>query len=414
MKTKTDLSYKVVDFKENTKEEILYTPRLNHAVIQYEEESWSAVKKEAKRYRHIFQEYGCTVVYERYWEDRTTKVRYRKRIPFEDGYTYCVELSVQREGETVWEDEAGEWKMKMALSVTKIRDKGRILRTEKDRARLIEKEDHAAEILRDCMEEWLGLLEEKAYEEKTRKWSGWDGRERSVMRHICKEKELRVLAVRYFDAKRWDKSIASERLRAVRIHGGSLETLDGIGKERELQYLELSWLEDLRDISALREVRQSLKKLVIQGCSEISDFSVLSELKNLQSLVLYGVQTLPSLKFLNELPNLRFLQLNMKVEDQDLMPCLGIPCTKFGYDVWIVDDKKVIGRMPRLTERLYPRLDLTDFGYFQVECLEGEYADQPVEPPITSLERNFRRAFLENHRRSAEESESNMKKRICI
>ena len=78
------------------------------------------------------------------------------------------------------------------------------------------------------------------------------------------------------------------------------------------------------DISKLEKCRKTLRALRIKNCPRISDFSVLSQLENLEHLILEGKNKLPSLSFIKELPNLKTLIFDMEIEDGDLQPCMDL------------------------------------------------------------------------------------------
>lgn len=102
-------------------------------------------------------------------------------------------------------------------------------------------------------------------------------------------------------------------------------SLDGIEVSEKLQYLDISYNRSLRDISALRKVKHSLKALQIHNCSKIEDFSVLGELTNLESLIIFGNNKLPDLYFLKNLKKLTRFVFEVTIENGDLTPCLDIP-----------------------------------------------------------------------------------------
>ena len=102
------------------------------------------------------------------------------------------------------------------------------------------------------------------------------------------------------------------------------KSLNGIEYSQEMQCLYLYYNRSLQDISALREVKHTLKALRIQNCPKIEDFSVLGELENLELLELSGSNKLPSLDFLKQMKKLKTFVFSMEVIDGDLTPCLGL------------------------------------------------------------------------------------------
>lgn len=104
-----------------------------------------------------------------------------------------------------------------------------------------------------------------------------------------------------------------------------IQSLEGIEDLHSVRRLELLYNRRLSDISALRHLRDSLAYLEINTCGRICDFSVLSELTNLEFLTLKGSNTLNNLSFLKELPKLKNLQITMNVKDGDLSLCEMVP-----------------------------------------------------------------------------------------
>lgn len=127
-----------------------------------------------------------------------------------------------------------------------------------------------------------------------------------------KEKDLRD----YFDSK---------KLKYLDLYNCPLKNLDGIETAGELQWLALSGMPKLEDLSALESVAHSLEALRIEHRGKIKDFSVLGKLKNLKHLELRGKNKLENLRFLDQMKKLQTLTFNINVEDGDLTPCLRIP-----------------------------------------------------------------------------------------
>ncbi len=94
-----------------------------------------------------------------------------------------------------------------------------------------------------------------------------------------------------------------------------ITTLSGIENCSKLQWLDLSYMRSLSDISSLAALAPTLRSLSFESCPKITDFSVMSELKQLEYLELKGKNELPNLDFIKELPKLKFLILTMNVLD---------------------------------------------------------------------------------------------------
>lgn len=67
-----------------------------------------------------------------------------------------------------------------------------------------------------------------------------------------------------------------------------------------------------------------MRALRIENCPKIDDFSVLSELENLEFLELSGKNELPNLSFIKDMKNLKTFIFSMNVKDGDITPCLGL------------------------------------------------------------------------------------------
>lgn len=105
----------------------------------------------------------------------------------------------------------------------------------------------------------------------------------------------------------------------------SIQSLDGIEQYEEMDSVTLYNNRSLKDISALAHVGSTLRSLTIDGCSKVTDFSVLKDLHNLEYLQLYGSNQLPSLDFLQGMKKMKVFTFTMNVENGDLRLCMGIP-----------------------------------------------------------------------------------------
>lgn len=133
-------------------------------------------------------------------------------------------------------------------------------------------------------------------------------------------KELQISQLKEKEFLRFDLPVLL-KLSAVQCDFCSLS---GVENCPQLQWLSLSYMRSLTDISALKSLAPTLRALYIENCPKISDFSVIAKLKNLEYLELTGKNEIPSLDFIRELPNLKFISLSMNVLDGDITPCLGM------------------------------------------------------------------------------------------
>jgi hypothetical protein len=116
-----------------------------------------------------------------------------------------------------------------------------------------------------------------------------------------------------------------EMLEKLVICQAPIKSLDGLKQAQNLRILDLAYNKKLEDITALSTINESLRWLSIEQCGKISDFSVLSELKNLEFLQLIGSNTLPNLQFIRNMPKLKSFIFKMNNSDGDMSMCLKIP-----------------------------------------------------------------------------------------
>lgn len=119
-------------------------------------------------------------------------------------------------------------------------------------------------------------------------------------------------------------AFSSTELDTLMLIQCKLKTLEGIQKSRKMQCLYLYYNRFLKDISALKEVKQTLRALRIENCPQIDDFTVLGELENLELLELSGSNELPNLSFIKKMKSLKTFIFNMNVKDGDLSPCSNL------------------------------------------------------------------------------------------
>ena len=137
---------------------------------------------------------------------------------------------------------------------------------------------------------------------------------------------LKSLRVGNFKGEKNDISnlFCSKELDTLQLIDCKIQSLNGIEKAPQMQCVYLYYNRMLRDINALNSVKDTLKALRIENCSKIEDFSVLSELENLELLELSGNNTLPSLDFLKSMKNLKTFIFNMNIIDGNLTNCLDL------------------------------------------------------------------------------------------
>lgn len=146
----------------------------------------------------------------------------------------------------------------------------------------------------------------------------------SNFKNYEKIKTLKSIEFENFTESDLNNAFGSDILDTIYLCKCKIESLDGIEKSKKMQCLYLYYHRKLRDINALKKVKNTLKTLRIENCPKIEDFSVLGELDNLELLELKGSNKIPSLDFLRKMKNLKTFLFNMEIEDGDLSPCLNL------------------------------------------------------------------------------------------
>lgn len=146
--------------------------------------------------------------------------------------------------------------------------------------------------------------------------------------NLSEVSSLKTLVVRGFKGKNRNLTdlFTSKRLDTLELTECKIESLDGIEQSDRMQCLYLHYNRSLKDISALKKVKNTLEALTIDACSKIEDFSVLEELERLEFLQLWGNNKISDLGFLKSMKNLKTFIFDYHILDGDLSACLNIPC----------------------------------------------------------------------------------------
>ena len=149
-----------------------------------------------------------------------------------------------------------------------------------------------------------------------------------------KVETLRSLSIGSYKGKKRDVTelFCSKELDTLRIIQCGIDSLTGIERSFKMQCVYLDYNRSLKDISALMNVKETLKMLRIDNCPKIENFSILGELENLELLELTGSNTLPNLNFLKTMKNLKTFILNMNVLNGDLSLCMNLSYVHLGAD----------------------------------------------------------------------------------
>ena len=137
-------------------------------------------------------------------------------------------------------------------------------------------------------------------------------------------RSLKSLGLTHYENDDLSQAFCSSVLDTLSIFQSKIRTLNGIQKSQKMQCLYLYNNRSLQNISALKEVKNSLRALRIENCPKIDNFSVLAELESLELLELSGSNELPDLCFLSKMKNLKTFIFSMNVVNGDLTPCLNL------------------------------------------------------------------------------------------
>lgn len=143
---------------------------------------------------------------------------------------------------------------------------------------------------------------------------------------------LKTLAIGGYKNHDLHGLFSSEILDTLALNSCSEESLDGIEASSEIQCVTLIYNRKLRDISALERVKNSLRSLNIEHCAQISDFSVIEKLENLEKLFIRGSTPISNLEFVNRMKNLKTLILDVPIISGDITPCLKLQYASVGTD----------------------------------------------------------------------------------
>lgn len=127
--------------------------------------------------------------------------------------------------------------------------------------------------------------------------------------------------------KRTDLSLIRDMstLEFFRIANGSVKSLDGLQNNKNLKELWLGACRSLTSISAINGFNE-LEMIFIDGCSKITDYDQLTELKGLKRLRIVDSK-IPSLKFIKNFPNLEEIWIlgTSKILDGDVTSLQNLP-----------------------------------------------------------------------------------------
>lgn len=127
-------------------------------------------------------------------------------------------------------------------------------------------------------------------------------------------------------------------LQSLSLFVTNIDSLTGIEKFRHLESCSIYKASKLENITALSNVRLTLKSLELENCKKIKSYDALNELVELERLIISKSSPLRSVKFVKSLDRLDFFSfVGTNVEDGDLSPCVGLSYVGF-------DDRKHYNR----------------------------------------------------------------------
>ena len=119
-------------------------------------------------------------------------------------------------------------------------------------------------------------------------------------------------------------------LKTLDLFVTNINSLIGIGRYPILEELTLYKAHRLVDISVLKDVEYTLKKIEFDTCKRIENYEVLSEMTALRKLILTNSAPMQSLSFVTSLDKLEFLSfVGTNVLDGDLSPVVGLKYVGF-------------------------------------------------------------------------------------
>jgi hypothetical protein len=119
-------------------------------------------------------------------------------------------------------------------------------------------------------------------------------------------------------------------LKRLNLFVTNINSLIGIGKFPVLEELTIYKAPRLIDISALKEVKGTLKMIEFDSCKRIGNYETLSELIALKKLIIVKSGPIQSLSFVKSLVNLEFLSFTgTNVVDGDLSRAIGLKYVGF-------------------------------------------------------------------------------------
>lgn len=103
-----------------------------------------------------------------------------------------------------------------------------------------------------------------------------------------------------------------------------IRSLEGLGKQKRLIRLELSYCRKLGSLQGLLPLASQLRRLECQRCPSLSEYGTLAQMHSLEALRLNRCAAMPSLKFVKTMMALRDIRfVDTDVLDGDMTPLMA-------------------------------------------------------------------------------------------
>jgi hypothetical protein len=135
---------------------------------------------------------------------------------------------------------------------------------------------------------------------------------------------LKILSITNYKSRTLETIPQYRNLLGLCVYNGSVVSLSGLERFKNIRLYEHHYARNLQDISALSKLR-SLTELELDHCKKIQDTNILEQCNELKILRYFDCPNLPSLSFLKKMKNLEFFSFSgINIEDGDVTPLLKL------------------------------------------------------------------------------------------
>jgi len=121
------------------------------------------------------------------------------------------------------------------------------------------------------------------------------------------------------------QSINSSSLENIQIYNSDIETLDFIQDSKCLKKVEIENCKNLTSIYSLRASSLTIKELALRNCKKLTDYSVISNLQNIEIIYLLNCGDLKNADIFQNLKNLKYGSININIEDGNVDEIINLP-----------------------------------------------------------------------------------------